>query len=59
MSINKNFYNITNNDNYKNTITYNLENILDRYLSLINEYFKHLEESNFDIKKLLLQIYNS
>ena len=50
MSINKNFYNITNNDNYKNNLTCSLENILDRYLSVLNEYFKHLEESNFDIK---------
>ena len=50
MSINKNFYNITNTDNYKHTITCNVENILDRYLSVLNEYFKHLEESNFNIK---------
>jgi hypothetical protein len=49
MSVNKNSYSITNNDNYKQNINYNVENILDKYLSILTEYFKHLEESNFNI----------
>lgn len=49
MSINKNSYSITNNDNYKQNINYNVENILEKYLSILTEYFKHLEESNFNI----------
>lgn len=49
MSINKNSYSITNNDNYKQNINYNLENILEKYLSILAEYFKHLEENNFNI----------
>jgi hypothetical protein len=49
MSVNKNSYSITNNDNYKQTINYNVENILEKYLSILTEYFKHLEESNFNI----------
>lgn len=49
MSINKNSYSITNNDNYKQNINYNVENILDKYLSILTEYFKHLEECNFNI----------
>ena len=50
MSVNKNFYSINNIDNYKQNIEYNVENILDKYLSIIYEYFNHLEESNFNIK---------
>lgn len=49
MSVNKNSYSITNNDNYKQSINYNVENILEKYLSILTEYFKHLEESNFNI----------
>ncbi len=49
MSINKNSYSITNNDNYKQNINYNVENIVEKYLSILTEYFKHLEESNFNI----------
>ena len=49
MSINKNSYSITNNDNYKQNINYNVENILEKYLSILTEYFKHLEENNFNI----------
>ena len=49
MSINKNSYSITNNDNYKQNINYNLENILEKYLSILTEYFKHLEEIHFNI----------
>lgn len=49
MSVNKNSYSITNNDNYKQSINYNVENILEKYLSIFTEYFKHLEESNFNI----------
>lgn len=49
MSINKNSYNITNHDNYKQSINYNVENILEKYLSILTDYFKHLEESNFNI----------
>ena len=49
MSINKNSYSITNNDNYKQSINYNVENILEKYLSILTEYFKHLEENNFNI----------
>lgn len=49
MSINKNSYNITNNDNYKQNINYNIENIIEKYLSILTDYFKHLEESNFNI----------
>ena len=49
MCINKNSYSITNNDNYKQNINYNIENILEKYLSILTEYFKHLEESNFNI----------
>lgn len=49
MSINKNNYSITNNDNYKQNINYNLENILEKYLSILTEYFKHLEENHFNI----------
>ena len=49
MSINKNNYNITSNDNYKQSINYNVENILEKYLSILTDYFKHLEESNFNI----------
>jgi hypothetical protein len=50
MSISKNFYSISNTENYKQIIEYNLENILDKYLSVIYQYFNHLEESNFNIK---------
>jgi len=49
MSINKNNYSITNSDNYKEIINYNVENILEKYLGIITEYFKHLEECKFDI----------
>lgn len=49
MCINKNNYSITNNDNYKQNINYNVENILDKYLIILTEYFKHLEECNFNI----------
>ena len=49
MSINKNKYSITNNDNYKQKINYNVENILEKYILILTEYFKHLEESNFNI----------
>jgi len=49
MSINKNSYSITNNDNYQQNINYNVENILEKYLIILTEYFKHLEESNFNI----------
>jgi len=49
MSINKNNYSITNNDNYIQTMNCNVENILDKYLSILSDYFKHLEESNFNI----------
>ena len=49
MSVNKNSYSITNNDNYKQNINYNVENILEKYLSILTDYFKHLEESNFNI----------
>ena len=49
MSINKNSYSITNNDNYKQNINYNVENIVEKYLSILTEYFKHLEENNFNI----------
>lgn len=49
MSVNKNSYSITNNDNYKQSINYNVENILEKYLSIFTEYFKHLEECNFNI----------
>jgi hypothetical protein len=49
MSININSYSITYNDNYKQIINYNVENILEKYLSILTEYFKHLEEGNFDI----------
>jgi len=49
MCINKNSYSITNNDNYKQNINYNVENILEKYLSILTEYFKHLEENNFNI----------
>ena len=49
MSINKNNYSITNNDNYKQNINYNVENILEKYLTILTEYFKHLEENHFNI----------
>ena len=49
MSINKNSYSITNNDNYKQNINYNVENIVEKYLSILTEYFKHLEENHFNI----------
>lgn len=49
MSINKNNYSITNNDNYKKSINYNVEDILEKYLSILTDYFKHLEDSNFNI----------
>tara|TARA_E500000178_G_C16824116_1_gene662928 strand:+ start:170 stop:892 length:723 start_codon:yes stop_codon:yes gene_type:complete len=49
MSVNKNSYSITNNDNYKQSINYNVENILEKYLSIFTEYFNHLEECNFNI----------
>ena len=49
MSINKNSYNITNHDNYKQNINYNVENILEKYLSILTEYFKHLEDNDFNI----------
>ena len=49
MSINKNSYSITNIDHYKQTINYNVESILEKYLSILTEYFKHLEDSNFNI----------
>lgn len=49
MSINKNTYSISNNDNYKQHINYNLENIVEKYLSILTEYFKHLEDNNFNI----------
>lgn len=49
MSVNKNSYSITNNDNYNQSINYNVENILEKYLSILTDYFKHLEESNFNI----------
>jgi len=49
MSINKNKYSITNNDNYKQKINYNVEHILEKYILILTEYFKHLEESNFNI----------
>jgi hypothetical protein len=49
MCINKNSYSITNDDNYKQNINYNVENIVEKYLSILAEYFKHLEENNFNI----------
>ncbi len=37
MSVNKNSYSITNNDNYKQSINYNVEKKLEKYLRNLNE----------------------
>lgn len=46
MSSFKNFYNIQNPENYKNNIKHNIDTILTKYVNVIYEYFKYLDDNN-------------
>lgn len=46
MSSYKNFYNIQNPENYKNNIKHNIDTILTKYINVIYEYFKYLDDNN-------------